>query len=232
MPFSNHGEMSEIGNNRKFLLPGDLVELRYVTILVQLERIEVNVFRLGSAQEELAIFIRDLNFQSQFYTMSGRWVHKVASNVKFFVPGFVDPGELDDILPYLPQVEVPTELEDMLHSFKSVLPRNIGKPLIKKMSDFWAKADAVYQKAASRLDNAHNIVAHPTKISFATLAEIAEKAESKEKSQQPFSPKLLLRAKVATTLCLVFMLCIVVCFAKKSGSELNDTAIFALLASS
>jgi hypothetical protein len=133
---------------------------------------------VGSRQQELAIFIRNLEFQAQFYTMSGRWIHRSDTGPKFFVPNFVEAHELDDIRPYLPQEDVPSELEDRLHFFEKVLPRNIGQPLTQKMSDFWARADAAYQKAPSRFDNAHRIMAHANRYSYATLEEIAEKVLS------------------------------------------------------
>jgi hypothetical protein len=133
---------------------------------------------VGSRQQELAIFIRDFDRQAQFYTMSGRWIHRSENAPKFYVPNFVEAHELDDILPYLPGKDVPVELEDRLHTFEQVLPRNIGQPLTQKMSDFWARADAAYQKAAARFDNAHRIMAHAHRYTYATLEEIAEKVLS------------------------------------------------------
>lgn len=132
----------------------------------------------GSRQQELAIFVRHLDFQAQFYTMSGRWVHRSDKHPLFYVPNFVEADELEAIKEYLPQEAVPVELEDRLHSFDIVPPRNIGQPLTTKMTEFWAEADAAYQKAASRFDNAHRIVAHATRFTYATLEEIAHRALS------------------------------------------------------
>jgi hypothetical protein len=132
----------------------------------------------GSRQQELAVFVRHLDFQAQFYTMSGRWVHRTAKHPQFYVPNFVEAQELDGIKQYLPQEAVPAELEDKLHAFDIVPPRNIGQPLTSKMTAFWAEADAAYQKAASRFDNAYRIVAHPSRFTYATLEEIADKTLS------------------------------------------------------
>lgn len=132
----------------------------------------------GSRHAELAIFVRHLDFQAQFYTMSGRWVHRTDKHPQFYVPNFVEAQELEGIKQYLPQEVVPAELEDKLHAFDLVPPRNIGQPLTSKMTAFWAESDAAYQKAAARFDNAHRIVAHPTRFTYATLEEIADKTLS------------------------------------------------------
>jgi hypothetical protein len=110
--------------------------------------------------------------------MSGRWVHRSEKHPQFYIPNFVGAHELEAIKEYLPQEAVPLELEDRLHSFEKVPPRNIGQPLTLKMTQFWAEADAAYQKAASRFDNAHRIVGHATRFTYATLEEIAQRALS------------------------------------------------------
>lgn len=122
---------------------------------------------------ELAIFIRQLGEQSQFYAMSGRWMHQRSKGPKFFAPAFVDPQELEPLVPFLPDSEVADALQDKLHSFRYALPRDIGSHLIRKMLDFWSESDAVYRAAASQLDNAHKIAAHKSSPRYATLHELA-----------------------------------------------------------
>jgi hypothetical protein len=70
-------------------------------------------------------------------------------------------------------------MENKLQSLASALPRDVGKPLLKKMASFWAQADAAYQIAAPRLDNAHSIVAHKFRFAYATLEELADQLLSK-----------------------------------------------------
>lgn len=125
--------------------------------------------------QELAIFVRELEKQAQFYTMSGKWIHRSSQSAHFFVPHFIEPAELDDILPYLPTAGVSSKLRDKLQDFPTNVPRDLGKPLIRKMLDFWAKSDAAYQAASTILDNVHEHVAGVQKFGFATLEQIAEK---------------------------------------------------------
>ena len=71
--------------------------------------------------------------------MSGRWINRSSIKITFFVPGFVDPKELDEIVPYLPDEEVDSSMEGRLQSFNESVPIGIGQPLVKKMIDFWNK---------------------------------------------------------------------------------------------
>ena len=107
--------------------------------------------------------------------MSGKWIHRSSQSAYFFVPQFVDSKELEDILPHLPTKDISNSLRDKLQDFPPFVPRDIGKPLIRKMLDFWAASDAAYQASSSSLDKAYERVAHHSSLSYATLEEIAEK---------------------------------------------------------
>ncbi|PVH88335.1 RNB-domain-containing protein [Cadophora sp. DSE1049] len=152
-------DMVDVGDSRNFFLPGDLVELVSV----------------GNRRQEMAIYVRDLEHQAQFYTMSGRWINRTSNKITFFVPGFVDPKELDEIVPYLPDEAVDSTMEGRLQSFNESVPIGIGQPLVKKMIDFWNKADSTYQRAAMDLDGAHRTVADVFHYKYCTLQEIAAK---------------------------------------------------------
>ncbi|KAI9736932.1 MAG: hypothetical protein M1818_005983 [Claussenomyces sp. TS43310] len=153
-PLFEKGELVDFGDQRSFLVRGDMVELR------------------SGTRVELAIFIRNLQFQSQFYTMSGRWIHQRSQTVKFFVPNFVEPEQVDALLPFLPDADVPDDLQSKLQTFEFALPRNIGRPMVRKMLAFWNESDAAYRISAFRLDNAHKLVASDTELRYATLEEL------------------------------------------------------------
>lgn len=119
LPAFEEGALVDFGDSRSILLPGDLVE-----------------FRLAGNRAELAIFIRQLETQGQYYTMSGRWLQKSSFQAKFFVPHFVSPEEIEPLLAYLPDSDVPAALQNQLQKLENSLPRNIGGPLLGKMRDF------------------------------------------------------------------------------------------------
>ncbi|KAK0119033.1 hypothetical protein ONS96_012101 [Cadophora gregata f. sp. sojae] len=149
--------MVDVGDSRNFFLPGDLVELTSV----------------GNRRQELAIYIRDLDHQAQFYTMSGRWIMRSSARISFFVPGFVHPRELDELIPYLPREAVDSTMEGRLQSFNESVPIGIGHSLVRKMIEFWNKADSTYQRAAMNLDGAHEKVADTSYYKYCTLQEVA-----------------------------------------------------------
>lgn len=130
---------------------------------------------MGNQHQELAIFVRDLGQQSQFYTMSGQWVQRMNSHPTFYVPGFVGQQELDEIIPFLPKSDVSGDKLNRLNTFEQILPRDIGRPAIRKMLAFWTKADEAFVKMAPKIELAHQTLAHPFRTTYATLDEIAAK---------------------------------------------------------
>lgn len=127
----------------------------------------------GGQQQALAIYIRDLDSTSQFYTVAGQWIHCSSQDAQFYVPGFVPAQELDKIIPYLPTTPQIQSSKISQTNLQSV-PREVGKPLIDKMAKFWAQSDSVYQSVATRLDNAYSLTAHVRFFGYATLDEIAK----------------------------------------------------------
>ncbi|RDW73983.1 hypothetical protein BP5796_07425 [Coleophoma crateriformis] len=157
----SHGGQEDrlnVGDRRSFLLAGDLVDLG----------------GRGSQQSELAIFIQEYENQAQYYTMSGRWMHKFSKDVGFFVPGFASKAEVDELRPYLPQTEVSAEMQDKLHAFDRSVPRTVGGGLVQNMVKFMADADTIYQTAAFKLDTAHRHMAFERIYRYVTLEDIAD----------------------------------------------------------
>ena len=91
--------------------------------------------------------------------MRGQWLHRETWNVRFCVPGFVNPDELDAIMPYLPSTEVAKELIDRLQPLDVSAPRGAGARLLEKMSLFYRAADDVFRKNADRLNRTYELIA-------------------------------------------------------------------------
>lgn len=149
---------TDIFQNHAFLKKGDLVELT------------------AKSEPILAIFVKDLVTQCQFYTMRGEWVNRELAMVKFAVSGFVHPGDLNDILPYLPTDEVAIEKLDRLQPMDINAPRDAGTKVLERMSAFNQAADSVFRRHADRLNRAYELIA-PWHVragrTFKSLKEIA-----------------------------------------------------------
>ncbi|KAG9245989.1 hypothetical protein BJ878DRAFT_540734 [Calycina marina] len=152
------GEAADVGVSRSFLRPGDMVDLSSI----------------DGSQIELAIYIRDLDGHCQFYTMTGKLLHRRSKAVRFFVPGFVKPEELKELIPYLPDTIIPTAMEDVLQSLPQHVPRDTGRPLVLSMLAFWDAADALFAKTSKYVDSAHVRIAGENEFKYATLAQIAD----------------------------------------------------------
>lgn len=137
----------------------------------------------------LAIYVRTFDTQAQFYTMHGKWIHRMPKALYFSIPGFVPHQAVAEILPYLPSKEVDEELRDKLHNLDLGVPREVGSPIVNRMRQFFNASEAAYRKHSSSLDNAHDLVAHETDITYMTLPEIATKIlppSAKKKRSRPW----------------------------------------------
>ena len=126
-------------------------------------------------QPILAIYIRTFQRQAQFYTMDGRWVHRVPRKVYFSMPGFASRSEVAPILPYLPQTEVPDEELDQFQILDLKVPRSVAVQLVDRMVMFFQASDKAYRTHADKIDNAYELLADEKHMVYATLSEIASK---------------------------------------------------------
>lgn len=122
----------------------------------------------------LAIFVRNVADQCQFYTIRGEWVHREPRGARWAVSRFVDPDDLNEILPYLPTDEVVEEKMNHLQPIDVHAPRGAGAKIIEQMSRFHQAADAVFREHADRINRLYEIIA-PSRI-FADRTSMSLKA--------------------------------------------------------
>jgi len=121
----------------------------------------------------LAVFVRYVGSLYQYYTIHGSYWYHARRSVTFIVHNFIDPSELDLILPYLPN-EVDMDSLDLLNHSVSI-PRDATTKILNKMARFRDQSQAWYRKFSSVLDNAHDMVAHQTETQLLTLEDITSK---------------------------------------------------------
>lgn len=138
--------------------PGDLIELA----------------GSGSLSSRLAVYLRTINQQSQYYTIEGRLSFANYQNALSIVPGFVKPDALNAILEYAP-IDYRTDIPVLVEIYREAVPRHIGAPISNKLAEFHAASEEAYRKYASTFDNAHKILAHPTQYTHMHLNDVASK---------------------------------------------------------
>lgn len=152
------GDIEEDLAEKVYVKEGDLVE----------------VYNRINNSTILAICSREIGRQLQLYTSTGKWIHRRLISPQFKLSGFASSEEIKPILPYLPTEEVSEEEIDRAKLLGWDVPRSVSGPLVTKMNDFWNETKMIYRQHATRLDGAHRILAHRTKLRFATLERIAK----------------------------------------------------------
>ncbi|MCJ1280975.1 hypothetical protein MMC26_000293 [Xylographa opegraphella] len=153
--YIDNDQLIEKIDDDAFLEPGDMVELS------------------ADGSVKLAVYIRTLGRQAQFYTAEGEWCHRYLGNLWWAHRHFVDASEVAPILPYLPSTEIPMEELNELHFIGIEVPREAGAKLIDKMNKFLRAANEIYRAHADRLDHVYDLVADEKHLKYATLTQIA-----------------------------------------------------------
>ena len=158
----------------------------------RLEAVQTNDHRAAS-EPILAIFVRNVADQCQFYTIRGEWVHREPGGARWAVSQFVNPNDLNEILPYLPAEEVADEKMNLLQPVDVHAPRDAGAKVIEQMSLFHQTADAVFREHADRINRLYEIIAPSGVFAdrvYMSLKEIAMRVLLKEDPSQLTQPML------------------------------------------
>ena len=107
----------------------------------------------------LAIFIKNVEGASLFYTDRGSWLVRRPNYTRFSVPEFIDRDTVKSLLPYIPSEESTDQWLDRLQPMKSSAPRDVGRRILELMHQFRSASDKIYRKYADKLDRAYDIMA-------------------------------------------------------------------------
>ncbi|KAL1643164.1 3'-5' RNA exonuclease complex component [Didymella pomorum] len=135
-----------------FLKPGDVVELSQ-----------------AGREPILAVFVQQLDNDSQFYTINGKWAHSNLSQISFAIPGCVDPTLLQPLIPFLPTDPDKANPKGEVH-----VPPEVAAPVQDLLDDLAAQSEAVYRQNAPVLDSAYTVLADSRRTRMITLAQIAK----------------------------------------------------------
>ncbi|KAF5866725.1 hypothetical protein ETB97_009882 [Aspergillus alliaceus] len=142
----------------EFLEPGDLVALSSVEGILS-----------------LAIYVRSISKQQQFYTERGKWRIAFAKDLDFVVKGFAPRDLVAPLLPHFPDAVAQLSME-MQSAIEGGVPRPTGAPLLQMINEFHEQVHEFYQANAYRLDHLHEIVADEEKKLEFNLEDLTCKA--------------------------------------------------------
>jgi hypothetical protein len=158
-----------------FLKPGDVVEL------VQAGREPV-----------LAVFIQQLDGDSQFYSVDGRWCHSTLGRVAFAITDCIDPSLLEPLVPFLPTSPKRADPKGEIH-----VPTNIGIPIQRILQGMTREAEKIYRTNAPVLDTAYAALADAQRTRMMTLSQIAKTLLAPNDPAWKPSPAALLAVRKA-----------------------------------
>lgn len=159
--FTSAEDMEDDITDPRFLHMGDLVELE---------------FPMSERESMIAVFVRRMDSESQFYSIGGHWVVMPERNVQYSIPGWLSPKMVEPLLEYLPNDE---DMKDMEALRKEAwvndlsIPRSVAAPLVSRMIAFQEESLEIYRKNASVLDTAHDRLAHDKDLRYGSLTTAA-----------------------------------------------------------
>ncbi|USP76229.1 mitochondrial protein cyt-4 [Curvularia clavata] len=136
-----------------FLRPGDVVELSQ-----------------PGREPVLAVFVQQLDNDSQFFSVNGRWTHLTLRKISFAIQGCIDPALVQPLVPFLPTDPTKANPKGELH-----VPRDLASPVIAALEEMTGEAERIYRMNAPILDTAYTVLADGKRTRMMTLTQIAKK---------------------------------------------------------
>lgn len=113
----------------------------------------------GDRTPMLAICLGNIHGIYHFYTTTGKWHPTPLTTSNFVVRNFVGEESLNPVFDKLPKDALPLETLRAMKELKMGPDRASGAELLRAMFDFQQKTGDALQKYATRLQNAHEILA-------------------------------------------------------------------------
>jgi hypothetical protein len=136
----------------------------------------------GDRTAMLAICIGNIHGVYHFYTMSGRWHPTPIATSHFVVRNFVGDESLKPVIDKLPKEALPFETLRAMKELKMGPDRVSGAALLRTMHKFQQKMEAALQQHATRLQDAHEILASG-QDRYLTLEQIATRLINRENNK-------------------------------------------------
>jgi hypothetical protein len=156
-----------------FLKPGDVVQLSQ-----------------AGREPVLAVFVQQIDTESQFFSVNGRWCHSVLTHIAFAITGCIEPARLQPLIPFLPTSPNKANPKGELH-----VPTDIAAPVQKILERMTEEAEHIYRANAPVLDTAYAVLADPNRARMMTLTQIAKTLLAPNDPKWKPSPSALLAVR-------------------------------------
>jgi hypothetical protein len=140
----------------------------------------------------IAVFVQQIDNDSQFFSVNGRWTHSTLKKVTFAVQGCIDPSLVQPLVPFLPTDPKKANPKGEIH-----VPRDLASPVIAALENMTREAERIYRTNAPTLDTAYTVLADEKRTRMMTLTQIAKKLLAQNDSKWVPSPAALLAVRKA-----------------------------------
>ncbi|KAI2050864.1 3'-5' RNA exonuclease complex component [Ophidiomyces ophidiicola] len=140
------------------LFPGDMVVIDQET---------------GYSTGQLAIYVRTMNNQQQFYTERGKWRVAIPTEISFTIKLRAPLEMVQPLLPYFPTTVIEKAFLPQI-GLEGGVPRPIGQPALEWMASFKKDAFKFYNRHAARFNSIHGLLADTQDPKLMTLDDIGE----------------------------------------------------------
>ncbi|KAL6704459.1 3'-5' RNA exonuclease complex component [Coniothyrium glycines] len=209
LAFQNHPALDEIGNDISKLSTGlkadqalnqteweydveDDGEEELMTLGLFLKPGDVVQLKQSGHEPVLAVFVQQLERDSQFFSVNGRWTHAILSSISFAIQGCIEPALLEKILPYLP-----TDPSGVDKKSNMYVPAEFAAPVLEELERLSLDAEKIYRTNATALDSAYDVLADRTRSRMMTLTQIAKTLLARGDPAWVASPAALLAVRKA-----------------------------------
>jgi hypothetical protein len=138
------------------------------------------------------VFVQQLEQDSQFFSVDGRWAHSKLARVAFAIPSCVNPALLQPLLPFLPTSPEKASPKGEVH-----VPSEAAAPVLKILEGMTEDAERVYRTNAPILDTAYADLADPDRTRMMTLAQVTKTLLGGKDPKWSPSPAALLAVRKA-----------------------------------
>jgi hypothetical protein len=135
-----------------FLKPGDVVEIAK-----------------PDREPVIAVFVRQVEDISQFYSANGRVTDARLNTISFVISGCINPALVTPLAQYFPTTLDDASVKDLVE-----IPRDLSAPVQQLLLDLGREAEATYRDNSAVLDNAYVTLADQSKLRMMTLEQIAK----------------------------------------------------------
>ena len=172
------GDESNYEDSAAIMRPGDVLDLP----------------RPDGSSSTWAVYIYSSGHVDVTYLQNGRLHFSNRLSTLVLIRNQFSPEDIAPVMQFIPRDLDGVDMSDLREAHHAAVPRHVGKPIADKLAGLQQQSQDLYRQHAKALNNAHQILAHPTEPRIISLEDAAVKLTGVSPSDGRGLPDLLLHA--------------------------------------